>query len=53
MQKDILSPLKSFDNNYAYLKVDKKKPSTWLLEQEPEIFKELIHLNIILKDLEV
>ena len=39
MQKDILSPLKSFDNNYAYLKVDKKKPSTWLLEQEPEIFK--------------
>ncbi len=39
LQKDILTPLKSFDNNYAYLKVEKKKPSTWLLEQEPEIFK--------------
>ena len=39
MKKDLLTPLKAFDNNYGYLKVDKKKPSTWLLEQEPEIFK--------------
>lgn len=39
MKKDLLTPLKSFDNNYGYLKVDKKKPSTFLLEQEPEIFK--------------
>ena len=39
VKKDLLTPLKSFDNNYGYLKVDKKKPSTFLLEQEPEIFK--------------
>jgi len=39
--KNLLMPLKAFDNNYGYLKIGKakKKPSTWLLEQEPEIFK--------------
>ena len=41
INKDLLMPLKAFDNNYGYLKIGKakKKPSTWLLEQEPEIFK--------------
>ena len=41
INKDLLMPLKAFDNNYGYLKIgkSKKKPSTWLLEQEPEIFK--------------
>jgi len=39
IKKDLLVPLKGFDNNYGYLKVNKKKPSTWLLEQEPQIFK--------------
>ena len=39
IKKDLLTPLKSFDNNYGYLKIGKKKPSTFLLEQEPEIFK--------------
>ena len=41
IENDTLMPLKSFDNNLSYLKVgkSKKKPSTFLLEQEPEIFK--------------
>ena len=38
IENDTLMPLKSFDNNLSYLKVgkSKKKPSTFLLEQEPE-----------------
>jgi hypothetical protein len=39
LNKDVLTPLRSFDNQYGYLKVERKKPSTWLLEQEPEVFK--------------
>ena len=39
LKKDLIMPIKSFDNNYAYLKIGKKKPSTYLLEQEPELFK--------------
>jgi len=40
IKTDTLMPLKSFDNNLSYLKIgkSKKKPSTWLLEQEPLIF---------------
>lgn len=39
LKQGVLLPIKSFNNNYSYLKVEKKLPATWLLEQEPEIFK--------------
>jgi hypothetical protein len=52
IKKDLLTPLKAFDNNYGYLKIGKKKPSTWLLEQEPEIFKRANSFEFNPKDLE-
>ena len=41
IKTNILKPLKHFDNDLAYLKIGKSKmkPSTYLLEQEPDVFR--------------